>query len=66
MHRNIVKLQGAITEQGASIAALTATTKVLQATVPNLLCIHQTKYQPSESAEPLNKTNKAWGTFKNK
>ena len=50
-----MKLQGAVTEQGASIAALTATVKILQATctVANLVSIHQTKYQPNNSAEPL-------------
>ena len=43
MGRTIVKFQGAVTKQGASIAALTVTAKVLQTTVAYLVAIHQTK-----------------------
>ena len=38
-----MNLQGAVIEQGVSIAALTATVKVLQATVANLVSVCQTK-----------------------
>ena len=50
----IVKLQGAVTEQGASIAALTTT-----ASTAGYSCqfsYFSTKDQPNDSAEPL--TNK--------
>ena len=55
-------MQGEITEQGASIAALTATVKVLQATVTNLVCICQTKYQSNEYSRTMKKNNKDRGT----
>jgi hypothetical protein len=51
----IMKLQGAVREQGASIFALASTVKELQATVANLVSMRQPKDQQDDTAEPPTK-----------